>query len=208
MAAVDTNIAMTNHSTQLDISRTFRLARDNPLRANAHEALSTRVDDNAGSMKLLFRKLEGNMTKEIKVYWDLSSLSEYLSLEWIPRGLIIKKCPTFELFDDDLKKQWTDTLSACSCGLMRIIILSKTKEIEKLQSEISVLQQKIKTSARCGEVCEFSHPNKYVNKKMDSLEKEIIAGKKEKIMQYKLDYDKNNVYIWKPRRFLGCILTL
>lgn len=44
------------------------------------------------------------MSKEIRAYWDLSFLSEYLSKEQILWGLRVKKFPTFELFDEPLKK--------------------------------------------------------------------------------------------------------
>lgn len=55
-----------------------------------------------------------------------------------PKGTTYKKrFPTFELYNDDLKK-WTDTLSTCSIALMNIIS-SKTKEIGNLQSKISDL---------------------------------------------------------------------
>lgn len=82
------------------------------------------------------------MDKEMQSYWDKTTLSEYLNNERIPRGLIIKKFPTFYLFKNDLKKRWTDSLSTCSHSLMSLITESKTKEIDKLQ-DIYMIQQDI-----------------------------------------------------------------
>lgn len=77
------------------------------------------------------------MSKEIRAFWDTSTLSEYVALERIPRDLRIKKCPTFELHDKEHKKKWTGTLPDCSIALMKIIILSKSKEIKRFQNEIN-----------------------------------------------------------------------
>lgn len=63
----------------------------------------------------------------IRIPWTYSIL----------RGLRVKKFPTFELFDETLKKQWTDTLSIFSFALMDIIIISKKEEIEVLEKENS-----------------------------------------------------------------------
>lgn len=54
------------------------------------------------------------MIKEVKSFWDKNTLTEYLTLERIPRGLRVKKFSTYEFTDDNLKKQWTDTLTFCS----------------------------------------------------------------------------------------------
>lgn len=53
----------------------------------------------------------------------------------------MKKFPSFELEDEALGKQWTDALSTCLSTLMNIIIMSKEKEMNALQQEISDLQQ-------------------------------------------------------------------
>lgn len=77
------------------------------------------------------------MFKEMKAFWDKKTLLEYLTLERVPQGLRIKKFPTFEFNDDNLRKQWTDILTNCSFELMRIIINSKMVDIDRLQLEIS-----------------------------------------------------------------------
>lgn len=93
--------------------------------------LQSHLDGNLGSAKPLFHQLQKAMSKEIRAFWDTSTLSEYVALERIPRDLRIKKCPTFELHDKEHKKKWTGTLPDCSIALMKIIILSKSKEIKK-----------------------------------------------------------------------------
>lgn len=55
--------------------------------------------------------------QDIRLFWDVSFLTEYISLVKIPRGLRIKKFSTSDLFNECLKKEWTDTLSTCSFNL-------------------------------------------------------------------------------------------
>lgn len=116
-------------------------------------------------------------------------------MERIPRRLRVKKLPTFELFDESLKKTWTDTLSACSFALIDIIITSKKREMEVLQQEILDLQQALKLLQSATQFEDF---DSCLNEKLNRLEKEIISRKKK--FRDKIDYDTKNVYVWKLRR--------
>lgn len=179
------------------ISRTFRPPSDNPLRVDARNTLTNKAEGNLGSIRLLFRKLEKVMSKEIRAYWESCTLSEYITSEHVPRGLRIKKFPTFELIDEDHKKRWTDSLSRCSVELMSIIISSKQKEIETLQMEISKIQDDIKPLQG---LADFKDLDKVLNERLNRLENEIIESKKEKMLRDKLDYDTDSVYVWRRER--------
>lgn len=187
---------MVDSNAPQDTSHTFRFLKDNPLRTNGRETFNSKTNYEAGSVSLLFRRLEKSITKEIQAYWDLLSLSEYLATERIPRGLRVKKFPTFELFDESLKKQWTNTLPSCSRALMDIIIISKNKAIEVLQKDISELQEALKPLQGASE---FLRLDQRLNEKLNCLENEIIMTKKKKMLRDKMDYDTNNVYVWKGR---------
>lgn len=81
------------------------------------------------------------MAKEIRLFWDVKTLTEYNRLEQIPHGLRVKKFPTFELFNDNYKKEWPNTLSVCSFKLIQIIIDSRTEKLAKLEEEIITTQK-------------------------------------------------------------------
>ena len=83
------------------------------------------------------------MAREIRSYWDTHYLTEYLTLSQIPRGLRIKKFPTSDLFDEEMKKEWTDTLDTCSFKLMDILVKSNKKTAEKLQGEMTLIQTEL-----------------------------------------------------------------
>lgn len=125
-------------------------------------------------------------------------LSEYLTLAHIPRGLRIKKFPTSELFDDQLKKEWTDTLDTCSFKLMDILISSKKKELEVLQTDMSLVQKDLTIlQTHTG----FSELDGRLNRRLDKMEKSVIDSKKGKMARDKNDYESNKVYTWKKPQF-------
>lgn len=138
------------------------------------------------------------MAKEIKAFWDVNALTEYLALEQIPRGLRIKKFPTFEINDEEIKSEWTNTLSACSFKLMRIIISMKQKELDRVQNEISTIQKELADHQLKPFYAELDGQ---LNKKLDKLERSVISTKKDKRIRDQLDYDTNNVYTWKKPPF-------
>lgn len=170
-------------------SRTLTAPSDNPLRNNSNNLTQ---NSNAADLvlKRIFRKLENLMAKEIRAFWDVNTLTEYIQLEQIPRGLRIKKFPTFEFPDEDPKLEWTNTLSACSFKLMKIIIDSKQKELDRVQMEITEIQKELATSQSTPGFLELDNQ---LNKKLDKLEKEVISTKSEKHIRDQLDYDTNNV---------------
>lgn len=174
------------------VSQTFRQTTDSPLRSNDRDILQSNLDGNLFSAKLLFCQLEKAMSKEIRLFWDKSTLSEYVALERMPRSLRIKKFPTFELHDEEHKKKWTDTLSGCSIALMKSILSSKSKEIDKLQNEISIPQEDIKPLQN---MANFTDLDTLLNDRFNKLEKDIIETKKEKMLRDKLDYDTDTVYM-------------
>lgn len=174
-------------------SRTLTAPSNNPLRQplQAHTLQSSEDDE----IQLIrrFRKLEQLMAKEIRAYWDITFLTEYISILHIPRGLRIKKFPTSDLFDENFKKEWTDTLDTCSFKLMEILIASKKKETEKLQLDISAIQKDLTTSQTSKG---FAELDEKLNRKLDRMEKAVIDTKKGKMARDKDDYQGNSVYTW------------
>lgn len=112
------------------------------------------------------------MVKEVKAYWEKTTLQEYLSVERIPRGLRIKKFP-IELPSNGFKKQWNDILSTCSTNLMNLIITFKTMELEKLREDITSLQQEILPLQN---VTQFADLDQQLNEKVNKTEMDTIAG--------------------------------
>lgn len=134
------------------------------------------------------------MAKEIRSFWDINTLTEYGRLQQIPRGLRIKKFPTFDLHNDKYKTEWTNALSDCSFKLIQIIIDSRTEELTQLRDDISVIQQSLTPLQQHKD---FTGLDTRLNKNLDRLEKSVISGKNDKLARDHMDYENSNVYIWK-----------
>lgn len=187
----------TNIEVDTGFSRTLTAPSDNPLRSS-QKCLSHIPDTSDLLPRHSFHKLESLMAKEIKAFWDVNALTEYLTLEQIPRGLRIKKFPTFEINEEETKLEWTNTLSACSFKLMRIIISVKQKELDRVQNEVTTVQKELADhQSKPG----YAELDDQLNKKLDKLERSVISTKKDKRIRDQLDYDTNNVYTWKKPSF-------
>lgn len=83
---------------------------------------------------------------------------------------------------------------------MKLIINSKTKELQKLREEITSLQQEILPLQN---VTQFAELDQQLNEKVNKIYMDTVTGKKEKLLCDKLEYELNNVYVWKKRRQWG-----
>lgn len=83
---------------------------------------------------------------------------------------------------------------------MDIIVQSKKKELETLQTEMSELQKDLSTlQNHIG----FSELDGRLNKKLDKVEKSVINNKKGKMTRDRIDYENNNVYRCKEPQFFS-----
>lgn len=101
--------------------------------------------------------------------------------------------PTFDFTDEDTKAEWTNTLSACSFKWMQIIIDVKQNELNRVQSEMSLVQKELMEQQG---LPGYSDLDTQHSKRSDKLERGAISTKKEKRSRDQLDYDTHKVYIW------------
>lgn len=84
-----------------------------------------------------FRKLESLMHKELRVWWDFTTLNTYMEHKMIPRGL---KKNTTSVYTPEFQSRWDETLSNCSLTLMSLIISQEDLQLRELKEQILVLQ--------------------------------------------------------------------
>lgn len=99
--------------------------------------------DNLDNVEEAIKKLEGLIQKELRTWWDRSTLSSYVEKKLIPRGLRIKKIAT-TVYSEAFQNEWNDILTNCSVELMKLIIQYEEKMLEDLDVEIQNLQESIK----------------------------------------------------------------
>ncbi|OCT56126.1 hypothetical protein XELAEV_18001964mg, partial [Xenopus laevis] len=141
----------------------------------------------------LCRRLEKNMIKEMRLWWDISTLEYYLKVGRIPRGLRIRKFPAFSDISRDFVEAWNNTLSACSSKLMELIIGFHTKKHSLIQSDIKEVQLELLKYEAKVDTAELLNE---IKQRVNKCETEVKRTKREKFLRDKRDYELNRVYDW------------
>lgn len=66
--------------------------------------------------------------KQLRLWWDATTLRSYVTKNMIPSGLRIKKVPSAKYSEEFIAK-WNDILSGCSLNLMKLLI--EREDIER-----------------------------------------------------------------------------
>lgn len=86
--------------------------------------------------------LEKLLVKELKVWYDLTTLENYVDKNMIPRGRRIRKIPS-TVNDDDFTAKWNSILTNCSIKLIQLIISQEATVFNDVRSEIKDIQKNI-----------------------------------------------------------------
>lgn len=76
---------------------------------------------NSVDLKIHMAKLEKLLIQEMKTWWDLSTLQNYIEEGMIPIGIKIQRIPTLKC-NDELIKDWEHILSNSSLKLIELIV--------------------------------------------------------------------------------------
>ncbi|XP_041424742.1 uncharacterized protein LOC121395395 [Xenopus laevis] len=150
-------------------------------------------DTNMHTMLKKFQKLS---IKELKLWWEISTLQNYLKVGRVPRGLRIKKFPAFEIQDKGLMDDWYGVLTDCSLKLMKILIDKYQQEQERLGQEITQIETIMNVYKGNSDFEKFIKKMKI---DIDTLENKIMEMKQRKFLRDKSDYDQNRVFSWGMR---------
>ncbi|XP_073511436.1 formyl peptide receptor 2-like [Phyllobates terribilis] len=143
-------------------------------------------------MSALFKQLEKLMLNETKVWWDQTTLSNYMHKNMIPRGLRIKKIPT-TIYSEEFVVNWNQLLSDCSLNLMRLIIKHEESKLSELQKEIEATHNKLEQYKINPD---YQTYNDRIQQAVSRLETTIMTRKKSKFQRDQMDYSQQQVYDW------------
>ncbi|OCT84824.1 hypothetical protein XELAEV_18022981mg, partial [Xenopus laevis] len=166
----------------------------------ANSVFNTDVDTSSdfSNVSRVFREFEHKLTKELYIWWEIASLEKYVTSQMIPRGLRIKKFPSFMERDEIFMGSWNKILSDCSLRLMELMIEYKTKIHLDVKGELKMIEKDIeqyRTQAR------FDILYESIKKNIKQLESDIMQiNKKKKFNRDSLDYMKDQVYSWASNR--------
>lgn len=147
-------------------------------------------------LKSTMLKLEALSIKETRLWWDCTTLQSYVDKAMVPRGLRIKKFPTF-VYPDTFKKEWEGILSDCSLKLINLIIKHERDTLSQLQTEITT----IKTSMQNQESTQdYKRLYAEMESNISKMEDQITVIKQRKFERDTMDYQRGDVYTWRQNR--------
>lgn len=167
---------------------------------NAEEA-GLKWADNASDGKINnTKKLEQLRKKEINLTLHASTLTEYLKMQRIPRGLRCSLTPILLKDDTEYQNRWYALCNRHSLDLMLLTVKHLQGAINKTQDEINVVIPEIKNSST---PAEFDKLQEEISTNIRKMREQLMQTKIKKFERDTKDYLFNRVYTWaeekKPR---------
>lgn len=153
----------------------------------AKENLANHIDYN--------KKLERLMLNESRIWWDQNTLQTYLERRIVPRGLRLKKVPTF-VYSEDFLSKWNELLSDCSLKIIELIVQAEKMRLIEIEKEIADLKIEVQQHL---EQKQYEDLVSSIQEKVNKYEKDIAQVKTKKLQRDSQDYDLGQIYNWKGR---------
>lgn len=182
---------------QADQSKTFEFSDEDIARILMEDSL---FNDNSAkdyarpSTKCLEKLLE----RETKLYLHGVTLSDYLRVKRIPRGLRIVKSPIIGKDNVSFCDKWCEILNKCAFDLMALTVQEISAQLVNIRKETD--EVKIQLSVEYPDKEQLDSALLECNQRIAELKKEIIASKKSKFNRDATDYANNRVYQWRSQR--------
>lgn len=176
-----------------DLTKTFEFSEDDYTRIVMTESLfnDSNIQDNRASI-IALKKLQ---EQETRLYLHAVTLSDYLRMKKIPRGLRITKKPMYGKDDASFCDRWCEVLNKCSLDLMALTIQETSRQLQTTREEIQSCKQSM-TENITDEERRTQVLNECENWRQ-TLEKEIKEYKKQKFERDMGDYQRGAVYKWR-----------
>ncbi|XP_053552647.1 protein moonraker-like [Bombina bombina] len=150
--------------------------------------------DNENTLDGLFFQMDELRRKDIKLDLDIKTFLLYKRQKRIPRGLRIRKFPSFLVHDMDFIRKWNQILDTCSFALMELLIEFKKEQRKESIDFIKTVQKDLQQFQNDKDF--KSYDNKF-EANMAKFTKDLWEFKKQKLARDKRDYEFNKVYRWQ-----------
>ncbi|XP_077152056.1 uncharacterized protein LOC143816010 [Ranitomeya variabilis] len=147
--------------------------------------------------KEIMHQYRNILYRKTKLWWNRTTLENYLSKRIIPRGLRVQLYPTFELQEDNLTKRWVMAATTCSCEFIQILIEKNTLSLTAMDEELESIQTTLQKDV----------PKDVLDKWLKELdadtikwEVEVSQGKLKKCKRDMTDYDMDRVHKWQNKK--------
>lgn len=142
--------------------------------------------------KKLCYELKRHSEKELRLHLHMVTLSDYWRENMIPRGLRIKKFPSFGHGDIEFRQKWEAILNKCSQDLMLLLIEEAKEQKAEMQKQIAKIKQEITSD---GHESLFQFEEK-LKEDLEQLSKKLKQDKLAKFGRDENDYKEHKVYTW------------
>lgn len=191
----------------VDQSKTFEFSDEDIARILMKDSLfneDTAKDCARSSTKSLEKLLE----RETKLYLHGVTLSDYLRVKRIPRGLRIVRSPIIGQDNVSFCDKWCEILNKCAFDLMALTVQEISTQLANVRKEIE--EVKILLAVDYPDEVQLDSVLQECNQRIAELKKEIIASKKSKFDRDATDYANGRVYQWRSqlRRYSSSQFTL
>ena len=140
------------------------------------------------------RELHKLLEKDMKLKWDIVSLSDSWREARIPRGLRIHKYPAI-ITDAPFKEKWESILNKCSMDLILLLIEDGKKQRIELKTKIDAIEATLPMPP--DEQATFQQK---IHAEVHKLETTIKEMKLDKYKRDSDDYEFGKVYRWTQPR--------
>ena len=145
-------------------------------------------------------RLEKLKEKELRKWWEATSLKKYLEVERIPRGLRIFTVPSYENPDPLMLKAWREHTHRSSLGMLEILITFAWSDREKLLKEIATIETELKRNET--ETAKITEHISQMNKRLEKVEEDIKQRKARKFARDREDYLSGQILTF-ARKFVA-----
>ncbi|OCT78958.1 hypothetical protein XELAEV_18030048mg [Xenopus laevis] len=138
-------------------------------------------------------KYEACNRKQIELQLHGLTLTEYLHVQRIPRGLRVNLQPTLFARNDEFKMKFAGILNKCSRDIMALNIEFIERELKEIEVELSTMHNTMSTVMSSDDLQQFQQK---LDDLMQQYRNDVITRKKQKFDRDTADYERGMVYNW------------
>ncbi|XP_077137865.1 uncharacterized protein LOC143804003 [Ranitomeya variabilis] len=147
--------------------------------------------DTSFEIKDLMHKYRNALQRKTRLWWNRSSLENYVDKKIIPRGLRIQLYPTYDLGELELTKRWISVASKCSFEFMDILIAKNTLSLSEVDRELEETYKRLSMDMPKEQLAKWS---KDLEIEVNVLEERVSQDKLKKFQRDVGDYDADKVF--------------
>ncbi|CAH2329430.1 Hypothetical predicted protein [Pelobates cultripes] len=160
-----------------DINNVFSL---NPLNSTSNNDISD-----------TFFQIQKLYQLQIKGYWELVSLKQYIDQKLVPRGLRPEIPLPDKITTEEQKQEWNGILLECSEKLMKFLIKLESQSLENTNLN---LEKELVTVKTFKDKAEFPLMENKLQKNLDSFKKHVKEKKHIKFVRDYKDFKEGNIF--------------